>query len=315
MKRALIFGAGGQAGGYLREFLWTQGYQVTGVTKEDVDFSNLLYGKQLETLLQMEAPDEIYNFAAKMYAPDSWKDPVGYMEVNGMAVLRLLEAIKKIVPLAKFFQAGSAEIFAKDTVRQSELTERRPENPYGLSKLFAQEAVRIYREKEGLFACTGIFFNMESPRRMESFFSQKVVREVVRMKREREETGKWKRMKLGALTARRDWGWAPEYVTVTWKMLQQNEPDDFVIGTGLSYSCETYVMTALLEARLLTDGKGLEDYVDYEKTTSKGNTMEAVPDKAKEKLGWKAQVHMRDVIRRLVVAEEMRKQVESTVHN
>lgn len=307
MKRALIFGVAGQAGSYLREYLLMQGYQVTGVTKEDLDFTNLLYGKQLETLLQMEAPDEIYNLAARMYAPDSWKDPLGYMEVNGMAVLRLLEAIKKQLPMTKFFQAGSAEVFAKETTQQSEETEKRPENPYGLSKLFAQEAVRIYRE-EGLFACTGILFNMESPRRAESFFAQKVVKEVVRIKKEKEETGKWKPMKLGSLTARRDWGWAPEYMTVAWKMLQQKEPEDFVIGTGESFSCEEYVSVALREAGFVPDGEGFEDYVQYEKLAGRGNTMRAVPNKAKEKLGWTAQVRMYDVVRRLVEAEVLRGQ-------
>lgn len=310
MKRAIVFGSSGQAGSYLVELLESKGYDVEGVDSSEIDFGDENFNAELEIhrVLKQVEPDEVYNFAGKQYAPDSWNAPAEYVSVNGTVVLTILELLVNLFPKTKFFNAGSAEMFDRLSLVQSEDTARKPENPYGLAKMFAYDAVRIYRAR-GLFACTGVFFNMESPRRKKTFFAEKVVVEAVRIKREYDRLGTFIPMRLERLDAHRDWGWAPEYVEVAWKMLQQSEPDDFVIGTGESWRCNTYVQTVLEAVGLEPDStEGWFKYYTYEKSRGRfANTMQANPEKAKKKLGWEAKYKMRDVVKMLVEAEMLTK--------
>lgn len=305
MNRALIFGASGQMGYYLSEFLKSKGYMLSCPKRSECDFEQATTW-DFKNIIEDELPDEIYNLVGLNYAPDSWHLPGKYMQVNGTVVLSLLQAIKEITPKPKLFQAGSAEVFEKVSVIQREDSNRLPENPYGLSKMLAMELVRIYREKYGLFACTGILFNAESPRRDKFFFAEKVVSEAVRIRKELLATNKWTPMKLGRLGARRDWGWAPEYVEVAWKMLQIPYPNDFVIGTGEANDCLEFVVQALKAAGLPDVEEKFDSYVVFEKEERKSierNSMRAIPIKAKTLLDWEAKYKFKDVVRMLVEAE------------
>lgn len=302
MKRALIFGASGQMGSYLCELLRSKHYQVMRPSHKEFNLADMS-NWDFKTMLEEELPEEIYNFAGVSYAPDSWFTPDKYLSVNGLAVMRILNIIKEVLPKARYFQAGSAEVFEKPSIMQYEDTNRLPENPYGLSKLLAMETVRIFRQKYGLFACTGILFNAESPRRNKFFFAEKVAQEAVRLKREF-DGGKWAPIKLGRLDARRDWGWAPEYAEVAWRILQISEPMDFVIGTGETHTCREFVAEALTAAGLPEVEKNFSSYVQYDKMSSQvGNCMRAMPQRAEKILGWKAQCKFKDVVRMLVEAE------------
>jgi GDPmannose 4,6-dehydratase len=300
MKKALVFGGSGQAGSYLVELLEEKGYEVSAPSRNAVNFETDDFWWKLDERIRWFKPDEVYNFAAKMFAEDSWKYPIDYMEVNGIAVISILQSIQKWHPKAKFFNAGSADVFAKWSATYDEKSIREVSTPYGLSKQMAEEAVRIYRDK-GLFACTGIYFNMESPRRASHFFSKKVVREAVRIQKEfgKKEIEK---MKLGRISARRDWGWAPEYVEVAWRMLQMDSPTDLVIGTGESHTCKEFIIKAFEVAGLYVDD--IDKYVEYDHTEPEFlDSMWANPSKAESKLGWKAKYKFKDVIRMLVEAE------------
>src|ERR1700733_1403928 len=221
MKKVLILGAASQSGYYLSDFL-APTCKVFPTTRHSLDFLARDFRGKLENLLWEIQPDEIYNFASLMESRESWRAPLDYMQVNGTAVLQVLDLIMRVCPKARFFNAGSAQIFRKGTRVQGEGTERRPSNPYGFAKNFAYEAVRTYREEMGLHASTGIFFNMESPRRAATFFSRKVVKEAVRLRMDVDAGRPIVPMTLGSLSARRDWGWCPEYVQAAWMMLQQD---------------------------------------------------------------------------------------------
>jgi GDPmannose 4,6-dehydratase len=304
MKKVLILGGSGQAGYYLQLFLRHTGRGcLTVPSHKQLDFLARDFTGKLENLLWELQPDEIYNFASLMYAPDSWRSPLDYMQVNGTAVLQILNLILKVCPGARFFNAGSAEMFRKGTTVQDECTEVRPINPYGAAKQFAYEAVRIYREEKGLHASTGIFFNMESPRRQATFFTRKVVKEAVRLRMDVESGRLIIPMMLGPLSARRDWGWCPEYVEVAHKILQQDKPDDFVIGTGESNTCLNFVMTTLRAAGLPSPAMNFNKYVSCESTYHAIDCMEADPRKASARLRWNAKYKMKDVIEMLVAVE------------
>lgn len=306
--KALIFGASGQMGSYLYEFLYDKGYSVVPLAHRhlDLQFADLT---DYRRLWEIHRPDEIYNFASLMYAPDSWTNPLQYMLVNGLAPLKMLESIATFHPQAKFFQAGSAEVFEKASVRQEENTNRLPENPYGLSKMMAMEAVRIYRDKFKLFACTGIFFNAESSRRKPSFFARRAAIEAARLRWELNKSGVIKpqdRAKFGPLEARRDWGWTPEYVEAAHKMLQGDQPIDYVIGTGESRTCREFLLACLEAAGLPSPEEKFDQYVDYPHPGTAyvpGDVMRAVPYKADKFLGWSAKYKMKDVARMLTEAE------------
>jgi GDPmannose 4,6-dehydratase len=314
MTKAMVIGANGQIGSYLCELLKEKGYEVARETSFSLPLSTKYLKQEFRAELARHMPDEIYNMAAMNYAPDSWNLPLTYVQVNGMAPLVMLSVLDEPGHRhIKFFQAGSAEVFEKASVMQSEDTNRLPENPYGLSKMLAMEAVRIYRER-GLFACTGIFFNAESPRRKDTFFARKVAKEAVRLKREMEATSE-ERMRhpvmpivLGKLEARRDWGWAPEYAEVAWKMLQHSIPIDLVIGTGESRTCREFVLECLKAAKLPDPEVHFDYYVKYEKVKeyTARDTMRACPELARKVLGWQAQYKFSDVAR-MLVEEESRK--------
>jgi GDPmannose 4,6-dehydratase len=305
VKKALIFGGTGQMGTYLTEFLRQKEYHVISLGSENCDFTEPGYSLQvaLVDILAKAEPDEIYNFAGRTHTENSWKSPLSYTYVNGLGTMTLVAAVASVCPKAKLFNAGSADMFDKATVQQYEDTVKKPNSPHGLSKMMAYEAVRLYRDEKGLFAVTGIFFNAESPRRPKTFFANKIAAEVTRLKSDQGKTTQ--PIQLGRLDARRDWGWAPEYVEVAWKMLQQDKPLDLVIGTGETHTCKEFVEEALREAGLPDVEKRFDEYVKYEKIVDyrKGDTMSARPSLAKSTLGWEAKYKMKDVIRMLVEAE------------
>lgn len=306
MKRAVIFGGTGQMGSYLYEYLLAKKYEVTIFGSSVCDFSNepSRLRKDLKDALPKYVPDEIYNFAAAMHAEESWKNPSIYMQVNALAVQVLLDVIYEECPRAKFFNAGSADMFDKNLIRQDEEAPRRPNSPHALSKLVAYELVKMYRDVKGLFACTGIFFNAESPRRNKSFFAQKVASEVVRLKRELEQKGTFEPIYLGSLSASRDWGWAPEYVAVAWKMLQIEFPVDLVIGTGEIHTCVEFVYEALRVAGLPDVDSKFDEYVRYDQRRSIcSSVMWANISKTTHVLGWSPKYRFNDVVRMLVEAE------------
>lgn len=324
MKKALVFGANGQAGSYLCELLLSLGYIVTGVMKNQAPGKNLLgcmkYQKfipwvcssvtndfQVREVIDAQQPDEVYNMTGKMFAPDSWKDPTGYLDVNGRAVATILDALSLGHGKVKFFNAGSASVFAPSTGPLSEGSRRDPLDPYGWAKYFAEGLVKAYREKHGMFACTGIFFNMESPRRPRTFFAQKVAYEVVRMKRIIEDGKPIDRVRFGKLKAIRDWGGAKDYVRAVVDMMQASAPQDYVIGSGLSYSCLEFVKEALNVAGL--GHRGLE-LIDFDTAEEPANVMRCDPRKLYIMLGWKAQSNMYSVVTDLVLAEMGRQREE-----
>lgn len=256
MRRALITGISGQDGSYLAERLLAEGYEVHGAVRPPLSRSfpllrtvassvqiwpcDLRESSRLAELLETLKPDEIYNLAAVTFLGDSWNDPNNCFEINARAVLGFLESVRLKCPAARFFQAGTSEMFGQPLESpQNESTSLRPRSPYGLAKAAAHEAVRFYREKHGLFAVGGIMFNHESPRRGSRFVTRKVTLAAARIR-----AGLDQELRLGDLTARRDWGHAKDYVAAMTMMLRQDDPRDFVIGTGKLHSVEDFVAIA-----------------------------------------------------------------------
>jgi len=299
MKKALVFGPRGQIGSYLVELLATKEYHVIA---DHTNFLDLDFVGYLKELLREAQPDEIYNMAGRQFAPASWSNPTDYLHVNAIAVMQMLQMISLHRPEAKFFNAGSAEMFDKRTLRQNEDTPIKPENPYGVSKQAAFEAVKIYR-KQGLFACTGIFFNMESPRRKKWFFAEKVASEVATLKRELDANLIPNEIRFDKLDAIRDWGWAPEYAEAAWMMLQATNATDCVIGTGESHSCLEFVLEALKVIGLEDSVTAFEKYVRCDERTGPMSIMRADPSKIERIVGWRATTKFADVVRKLVEAE------------
>ena len=263
MKKALITGITGQDGSYLTEFLIARGYQVHGIIRRASTFNTrridhiyqdpheeprkmiLHYGdltdsSNLNRILEKVHPDEIYNLAAQSHVGVSFQVPEYTVEVDGVGTLRFLDAIKETGVRAKFYQASTSELYGKvQEVPQTEKTPFYPRSPYAAAKLYAYWITVNYREAYGLFACNGILFNHESPRRGETFVTRKITRAVTRI-----VAGLQKKLYLGNLNAKRDWGYAPEYVEAMWLMLQQDHPDDFVIATGESHSVREFTEEA-----------------------------------------------------------------------
>ena len=249
-KRALITGITGQDGSYLAEFLLAKGYDVYGMTRRSstvtfdriehlVDRIHLLQGDLLDQASLVSAvsdadPDEVYNLAAQSFVPASWGQPVLTGEFTALGVTRLLEAIRQVKPAARFYQASSSEMFGKvREVPQSEDTPFYPRSPYGVAKVYGHYATVNYRESYGLFACSGILFNHESPRRGLEFVTRKVTDGVARIK-----AGLATELRMGNLDAKRDWGFAGDYVEAMWAMLQQDAPGDYVVATGETHSVQ-----------------------------------------------------------------------------
>jgi len=313
VKRALVTGITGQDGSYLAEFLLQRDYMVFGMVRrsstdnlERIEHllgritlwpGDLLDQPSLISLLREVQPDEVYNLAAQSFVPASWEQPIATTQYTALGVARLLEAIRLECPHARFYQASSSEMFGKALeVPQNERTPLYPRSPYGVAKTYGHWVTVNYRESHDLFACSGILFNHESPRRGKEFVSRKVTDAVARIAR-----GLATELRLGNLEARRDWGYAGDYVEAMWLMLQQDSPDDYVIATGQTHSVRELVEIAFAAADLdwkqhvMIDPKLLRP-ADVE-------MLQGDYAKARRELGWKPTVSFRDLIEMMVKAD------------
>ena len=309
-KRALITGITGQDGSYLAELLLEKGYEVFGLVRRSstVNFErighlqdkielisgDLLDQKSLVSALQAARPQEVYNLGAQSFVPVSWEQPMLTGEVTGLGVTRLLEAIRTCDETIRFYQASTSELFGKaQETPQNEQTAFYPRSPYGVSKLYAHWITINYRESYGLFACTGILFNHESPRRGREFVTRKITHGVARIKH-----GLDQELRLGNLDARRDWGYAGDFVRAMWMMLQQDDPDDYVVATGTSRTigefCEVAFAHVGLDWRqyVVVDERFLRPAEVY--------TLLGDATKAREKLGWEPEVGFEEMVRQMV---------------
>jgi GDPmannose 4,6-dehydratase len=314
MKKAIITGVTGQDGSYLADLLLDKGYEVHGVVRrastETFDRISHLEGRltlhQADLLDQLSIievlrevrPDEVYNLAAMSFVPTSWKQPVLTGEFTGIGVTRVLEAIRLLAPKdIRFYQASSSEMFGKvQEVPQRETTSFYPRSPYGVAKVYGHWITVNYRESYGMFCCSGILFNHESPRRGKEFVTRKVTDGVARIK-----AGLAKELRLGNLDARRDWGFAGDYVQAMWLMLQQDKPDDYVIATGEAHTVQELVETAF-------DGAGLpwRPYVVQDPNLIRPAEVDLLigdATKARRQLGWKPRVGFHELVRRMVEAD------------
>jgi GDPmannose 4,6-dehydratase len=313
VPRALITGVTGQDGSYLAELLLSKGYEVVGVVRRtshhsyeriehlldriEVVAADLLDQHSLTVVLQDTQPDEVYNLAAQSYVPTSWTQPVLTGEFTALGVTRILEAIRLVHPAAKFYQASSSEMFGRVTeTPQRETTSFYPRSPYGVAKVYGHWITVNYRESYNLFAVSGILFNHESPRRGIEFVTRKVTDAVARIK-----LGRARELRLGNLDARRDWGFAGDYVDAMWRMLQQPTPQDYVIGTGQAHS-----VRELVEAAFGHVGLKWQDYVVTDPKfmrPAEVDVLLADPSKARKELGWVPKVGFRDLVAMMVDAD------------
>ncbi|ADB31808.1 GDP-mannose 4,6-dehydratase [Kribbella flavida DSM 17836] len=319
MKKAFVTGITGQDGSYLAELLLAKGYEVHGLIRRASTFNtrridhlytdphepdkrlflhygDLTDGSRLVTLLAAIQPEEVYHLAAQSHVRVSFDEPEYTGDTTGMGTTRLLEAIRMIGLNCRFYQASSSEMFGASPPPQNELTPFYPRSPYGAAKVYGYWMTRNYREAYDLFAVNGILFNHESPRRGETFVTRKITRAVARIK-----LGLEKRVYLGNLDARRDWGYAPEYVEGMWRMLQHHQPDDYVVATGTSYSVRDFVSLAFQHA-----GLDWEEHVDYDQRYERPTEVDSLvgdASKAQVELGWKAEVHVPDLVRIMVDAD------------
>jgi GDPmannose 4,6-dehydratase len=313
MPKALITGVTGQDGSYLAELLLAKGYEVVGVVRRtshhsyeriehlldriEVVAADLLDQHSLTVVLQDSRPDEVYNLAAQSYVPTSWTQPVLTGEFTALGVTRILEAIRLVHPTARFYQASSSEMFGKVTdTPQREDTSFYPRSPYGVAKVYGHWITVNYRESYGLYAVSGILFNHESPRRGIEFVTRKVTDAVARIK-----LGLAQELRLGNLEARRDWGFAGDYVDAMWRMLQQDEPDDYVIATGVSTTVRDM-------CRLAFEHVGLDykRYVVVDPNFFRPAEVDVLlgdARKAREKLDWTARTSLQKLIAMMVDAD------------
>ena len=313
MKTALITGITGQDGSYLAEFLLDRGYRVAGMVRRSstVNFGRiehiqdrltLVHGDLLDQtslidILREHKPDEIYNLAAQSFVPVSWKQPVLTGEFTALGVTRMLEAMRSIVPEARFYQASSSEMFGKvREVPQSEQTPFYPRSPYGVAKVYGHWITVNYRESYDLFACSGILFNHESPRRGLEFVTRKVTYGVAQIK-----LGLAQELHLGNLDSRRDWGFAGDYVKAMWLMLQQDHPDDYVVGMGETHSVRKLCQVAFGSAGLNWEEHVISDPAFYR--PAEVDLLVSDPTKAREELGWEAEVSFEKLIEMMVEAD------------
>lgn len=312
-KRALITGITGQDGSYLADLLLSKGYEVFGMVRrasteryeriEQIKHKiTILQGDlldQLSLIRMMEEvqPHEIYNLAAQSFVPTSWNQPVLTAEFTGLGATRMLEAVRLVAKDARYYQASSSEMFGKvREIPQKETTPFYPRSPYGVAKVYAHFITVNYRESYNLFACSGILFNHESPRRGLEFVTRKVTDAVARIKLGLED-----KIHLGNLDAKRDWGFAGDYVKAQWLMLQQEKPDDYVIATGKSHS-----VRELCEIAFDRVGLNWEDYVVVDRQFYRPAEVDfLIGDctKAKEELGWELSVSFKELIEMMVDAD------------
>lgn len=332
-KTALITGITGQDGSYLAELLLNKGYEVHGIIRRSSSFNtkrvdhlyqdphdpdrrlflhygDLTDGSNLARLLERVAPDEVYNLGAQSHVQVSFEVPEYTAQVDALGAVRLLDAIKDTKLPCRFFQASTSEMFGKaQEVPQRETTPFYPRSPYGAAKLYAHWLTVNYREAYGLFACSGILFNHESPRRGETFVTRKITRAVGRIKYGLQDT-----LYLGNLEAKRDWGYAPEYVEGMWQMLQQEAPEDYVLATGETHSVEDFCRLAFAEAglplelsgegenRVGRDAQGrvrLRIDPRYFRPTEV-DLLVGDPTRARERLGWKTRTKLAELVRIMV---------------
>lgn len=337
MKKALVTGITGQDGSYLAEFLIEKGYEVHGLIRRSSTFNThridhifqdphekqkkiFLYygdlsdGSNISRLIEKIKPDEIYHLGAQSHVRVSFDMPEYTADVTGLGTLRLLDAIKESAIKTKFYQASSSEIFGKvQQVPQNENTPFYPRSPYGCAKVFAHWITINYRESYNLFACNGILFNHESPRRGETFVTRKITRGLARIK-----LGLDKKMYLGNLEAKRDWGYAKDYVKAMWLMLQKDHPDDYVIATGETHSVREFVEKSAkcLGFNLIWQGKGLEEKGIDSKTKkviieidphyfrpAEVDLLVGDASKAKRELGWVPETKFRELVKIMAEAD------------
>lgn len=317
MKKALICGVSGQDGAYLSKLLLGKGYEVCGTSRDaqissfrnlkalgiydSIKFESMSlndFRSVLQVLIKIE-PDEIYNLAGQSSVGLSFQQPVETLDSISIGTLNLLETIRFTGKPIKFYNAGSSECFGDIGDKSAdENTPFRPRSPYAVAKSAAFWEVANYREAYGLFACSGVLFNHESPFRPERFVTRKIISAVCKI-----AAGEQKNLRLGNITIKRDWGWAPEYVEAMWLMLQQNQADDFVIATGESNSLQEFVETAFQSVNL-----DWQEYVTSDSSLLRPTDLavsKADPSKAMEVLNWKAEHKMKDVVRMMI--EEERK--------
>jgi GDPmannose 4,6-dehydratase len=313
VPRALITGVTGQDGSYLAELLLEKGYEVVGVVRRtshhsyeriehlleriEVVAADLLDQHSLTVVLQDTRPDEVYNLAAQSYVPTSWTQPVLTGEFTALGVTRILEAIRLVHPSAKFYQASSSEMFGRVTeTPQRESTPFYPRSPYGVAKVYGHWITVNYRESYQLYAVSGILFNHESPRRGIEFVTRKVTDGVARIK-----LGLSRQLKLGNLDARRDWGFAGDYVDAMWRMLQQPTPQDYVIGTGRTHSVRELVEAAFghvgldWQKHVATDPRFIRP--------AEVDLLQADAGKARHELGWSPKVGFKELVAMMVDAD------------
>jgi GDPmannose 4,6-dehydratase len=320
MKKALITGITGQDGSYLAELLLSKGYEVHGLIRRASTFNTgridhlyrdphngnevrlyLHYGDMSNTgnlvdLIYNIRPDEVYHLAAQSHVRVSFDLPEYTGDITGLGTLRILEAIRKSGSKARFYQASSSEMYGSAKPPQNEQTPFEPQSPYAAAKLFSYWVTRNYRQGYGLFASNGILFNHESPRRGETFVTRKITRAVAHIL-----AGKQKTLYLGNLDAKRDWGYAPDYVAAMWKILQHDRPDDFVIGTGEAHSVREFLDEAFGYVGL--------DWKEYVKIDARYfrptevDFLQADATRAREILGWEPRVRFRDLVRVMVDAD------------
>jgi len=307
---ALITGVTGQDGSYLAELLLQKGYRVIGMVrrsstetfgriqhlKNDIEVvsGDLLDQFSLIDILQRHRPSEVYNLAAQSFVPTSWSQPVLTGEFTALGVTRMLEAVRLVDPGIRFYQASSSEMFGKVMqTPQTEQTPFYPRSPYGVAKVYGHWITVNYRESYNLFACSGILFNHESPRRGLEFVTRKVTYTVARI-----HHGLTKELRLGNLDARRDWGYAAEYVQAMHLMLQQEQPDDFVVSTG-----ETHTVQELVEIAFARIGRTWQDHVVIDPAFIRPAEVDLLlgdPGKAHDQLGWSPKTSFADLVRLMV---------------
>lgn len=322
MKRALITGITGQDGSYLAEFLLEKGYEVHGVIRRSSSFNTgriihmfqdihekdvrlflhygeLTDGSRLEKIIELVEPDEVYNLGAQSHVRVSFDEPVYTVDVVALGTLRLLEAIRNVggTQNVRYYQASSSEMYGKvHEVPQTEVTPFHPRSPYAAAKVYAYYQVQNYREAYNMHASNGILFNHESPRRGETFVTRKITRALARIL-----SGKEKKLYLGNLDAKRDWGYAKDFVEVMWLMLQQDIPDDYVIATGKSWAVRDFLDLSFKQV-----GLDWQDYVEFDERYLRPSEVDELigdASKAKEKLGWESQTSFDELVKIMVEAD------------
>ncbi|MEG0592996.1 MAG: GDP-mannose 4,6-dehydratase [Coprobacillus sp.] len=327
MKKALITGITGQDGSYLAELLLEKGYEVYGIwrRKSSVDYGNIEHLKDKITLIyadmtdlpslvaamRISNADEVYNLAAQSFVATSWDTPIGTADIDALGVTNMLEAIRLVKSNARFYQASTSEMFGLvQAVPQSETTPFYPRSPYGVAKLYGHWITKNYRESYDMYACSGILFNHESERRGEEFVTRKITMAVANIKK-----GSQKFLELGNMDAKRDWGYSKDYVKAMWLMLQQEQPEDFVISTGETHPVREFVSLSFEVAEIPIEwhGEGVNEYAtrkDTDEVVVKVNPKFFRPaevelligdcSKAETVLDWKREISFEELVKRMV---------------